>query len=91
MDLFDFLSGNWPNSGCTVDHAVLVLEGLGLATVVGRPLAVLVYRTALPRAALSERRGPFLTIPSDALFGLLITRARPGWTSAQVRPCICAR
>lgn len=74
MDFFDFLSGNWPDVwDATVDHAVLVLEGLGLAVAVGLPLAVLVYRTGLPRAAVLGVAGVFLTIPSYALFGLLIT------------------
>ncbi|WP_328421776.1 ABC transporter permease [Streptomyces sp. NBC_00443] len=74
MDFLDFLSGNWPDvRDATVDHAVLVLEGLGLAVAVGLPLAVLVYRTSLPRAAVLGVAGVFLTIPSYALFGLLIT------------------
>ncbi|MGP4009369.1 ABC transporter permease [Streptomyces sp. 4N124] len=74
MDFLDFLSGNWPDvRDATVDHAVLVLEGLGLAVAVGLPLAVLVYRTTLPRAAVLGVAGVFLTIPSYALFGLLIT------------------
>ncbi|WP_210586169.1 ABC transporter permease [Streptomyces sp. GESEQ-35] len=74
MDFIDFLSGNWPDvRDATVDHAVLVLEGLGLAVAVGLPLAVLVYRTRLPRAAVLGVAGVFLTIPSYALFGLLIT------------------
>jgi osmoprotectant transport system permease protein len=74
VDFFDFLSGNWPDArDATVDHAVLVLEGLGLAVAVGLPLAVLVYRTRLPRAAVLGVAGVFLTIPSYALFGLLIT------------------
>lgn len=73
MDFLDFLSGNWPDvRDATVDHAVLVLEGLGLAVAVGLPLAVLVYRTSLPRAAVLGVAGVFLTIPSYALFGLLI-------------------
>ncbi|MDO0931135.1 ABC transporter permease [Streptomyces sp. DG2A-72] len=74
MDFLEFLSGNWPDvRDATVDHAVLVLEGLGLAVAVGLPLAVLVYRTKLPRAAVLGVAGVFLTIPSYALFGLLIT------------------
>lgn len=52
---------------------MLVLEGLGLAVAVSLPLAVLVYRSRLPRAAVLGVAGVFLTIPSYALFGLLIT------------------
>ncbi|WP_419995525.1 ABC transporter permease [Streptomyces boninensis] len=74
MGFYDFLSGNWPEvRDATVDHAVLVLEGLGIAVAIGLPLAVLIYRTSLPRAAVLGIAGVFLTIPSYALFGLLIT------------------
>ncbi|NGN69157.1 ABC transporter permease [Streptomyces sp. A7024] len=74
MGFYDFLSGNWPEvRDATVDHAILVLEGLGIAVAIGLPLAVLIYRTVLPRAVVLGIAGIFLTIPSYALFGLLIT------------------
>lgn len=74
MTFLEFLSGNWTNVlDATVDHAVLVLQGLGLAVLIGVPVAVLTYRTGAPRAAVLGVAGLLLTIPSYALFGLLIT------------------
>lgn len=56
----------------TVEHAVLVLQGLVLAVLVGVPLAVLTYRTDLGREAAVNGASLIMTIPSYALFGLLI-------------------
>ncbi|OEU96473.1 ABC transporter permease [Streptomyces oceani] len=73
MSFFEFLAGNWTDVlEATLAHAVLVLEALGLAVLVGVPLAFLTYRTTAPRAAVLGAAGIFLTIPSYALFGLLI-------------------
>jgi len=74
MTFFDFLAGNWPEVlEATLAHALLVLQGLGLAVLLGVPVAVLTYRTRAPRAAVLGAAGLLLTIPSYALFGLLIT------------------
>jgi len=74
MTFFDYFSGNWPDVlDATLAHALLVLEGLGLAVLVGVPAAVLTYRTGAPRTAVLGTAGVLLTIPSYALFGLLIT------------------
>ncbi|MFR9675130.1 ABC transporter permease [Streptomyces sp. TR06-5] len=69
-----FLADNWPTVvDATLAHALLVLQGLGLAVLVGVPVAVLTYRSGLPRTVVLGTAGVLLTIPSYALFGLLIT------------------
>ncbi|AXK35812.1 ABC transporter permease [Streptomyces armeniacus] len=74
MNFFEFLQGNWTDVlDATVAHALLVLQGLGLAVLIGVPVSVLTYRTGAPRAAVLAVAGLLLTIPSYALFGLLIT------------------
>lgn len=73
MGFLDYLAGNWMEVlDATVAHAVLVLQGLGLAVLIGVPTAVLVYRTGAPRVAILSSAALLLTIPSYALFGLLI-------------------
>lgn len=73
MSFSEYLAGNWTEVlDATIAHAVLVLEGLGLAVLIGVPVAVLVYRTGAPRAAVLSGAALLLTIPSYALFGLLI-------------------
>ncbi|WP_181788801.1 ABC transporter permease [Streptomyces phytophilus] len=74
MTFSEFFADNWTDVlDETVAHALLVLEGLGLAVLLGVPLAVLTYRTGAPRAVVLGAAGLLLTIPSYALFGLLIT------------------
>ncbi len=74
MTFVDYLAGNWPDVlDATLAHALLVLEGLALAVLVGVPAAVLTYRTGAPRTVVLGAAGVLLTIPSYALFGLLIT------------------
>jgi osmoprotectant transport system permease protein len=57
----------------TIDHAVIVLISLLIATVIGIGLGVLTYRTERPRELVLAVTGTFLTIPSLALFGLFIS------------------
>ncbi|RZT84428.1 osmoprotectant transport system permease protein [Pseudonocardia sediminis] len=73
MSFWEYLSSNYLEViGYTVEHALLVLQGLVLAVLIGVPLAVLTYRTALGRAAAINSTSLIMTIPSYALFGLLI-------------------
>ncbi|MFW5420638.1 ABC transporter permease [Nocardiopsis sp. CNT-189] len=73
MNFFDYLAGNYAEVlALTGEHIVLVLQGLVLASLIGIPLAVLTYRAELPRSVVLAIAGVFLTIPSYALFGLLI-------------------
>jgi osmoprotectant transport system permease protein len=60
----------------TIDHVLVVLIAVALATVIGVTLGVLTYRTERPRELVLAVTGTFLTIPSLALFGLFI--AIPG-------------
>jgi osmoprotectant transport system permease protein len=55
-----------------IDHAVVVVISILIATVVGIGLGVLTYRTERPRELVLAVTGTFLTIPSLALFTLLI-------------------
>ena len=59
-----------------IDHVVVVLLSVALATVIGVALGVATYRTSRPRDLVLAVTGTFLTIPSLALFGLFI--AIPG-------------
>ncbi len=55
-----------------LDHALIVVISVLLATVIGVVLGVLTYRTERPRELVLAVTGTFLTIPSLALFTLLI-------------------
>lgn len=73
MGFVEFTADTYPAVlNATLEHVVLVLQGLGLAVLIGLPLAALTYRTR-SRAVVLATAGVFLTIPSYALFGLLIT------------------
>lgn len=74
MTFFDYFVANWTDvADATLAHAVLVLQGLGLAVLIGVPVAVVTYRTGAPRTVVLGFAGLLLTIPSYALFGLLIS------------------
>ncbi|MGI8900617.1 MAG: ABC transporter permease [Nocardioides sp.] len=55
-----------------LDHVLLVLLAVALATVIGVGLGVATYRTRRPRDLVLAVTGTFLTIPSLALFGIFI-------------------
>jgi len=55
-----------------LEHAVVVIIAVIIATVIGVALGVLTYRTERPRELVLAVTGTFLTIPSLALFTLLI-------------------
>jgi len=58
--------------GLMVEHAQIVLTSVAIAVVLGVGLGLLTYRTDRPRHAVLAITGVFLTIPSLALFGLMI-------------------
>lgn len=58
--------------GLTIEHAWTVLISVALATLIGVLIGVLTYRTDGPRRLALATAGVFLTIPSFALFGLLV-------------------
>lgn len=68
----------------TVQHALLVLISVGIAAVIGIVVAVVTYQTEAPRKAAVGVAGVFLTLPSFALFGLLIAPLGLGFTPAVV-------
>lgn len=55
-----------------VDHVVVVVISVAIATVVGVALGVATYRTDRPRELVLAATGTILTIPSLALFGLFL-------------------
>jgi osmoprotectant transport system permease protein len=73
MSLAEYLGKNWDRLlELTIEHAVIVLTALAIATVVGVTVGIATYRTQRPSAIALAVAGIFLTIPSFALFGLLI-------------------
>jgi len=56
----------------TIEHAVIVVVAVALATIIGVTIGLLTYRTDAPRQMALRITGIFLTIPSFALFGLLV-------------------
>jgi osmoprotectant transport system permease protein len=72
----DFLDFTWSQRETilelTIEHALLVLQVMLLATVVGVLVGVLVHDRPLLRSLSLSTAGVFLTLPSFALFGLFI-------------------
>ena len=67
-----------------IEHAQVVLMAVAIAVVVGVTLGVLTYRTTTPRLAVLAVTGAFLTIPSIALYGYLLTVLGLGTRTALV-------
>ncbi len=63
-------------------HATLALGSMALAFVIGLPIGVICHRVAWLRSALLNSLNILQTIPSIALFGLLILPL--GWVAAHV-------
>ncbi len=73
MSFFQFLQENWRELlGLTREHVVLVLISTGLAVAIGVPLGVLLTRTKSLRTPVLGFANVMQTVPSLALFGLLI-------------------
>lgn len=74
MNLFDYLVDNWPTVlDLTIEHALLVLGTLAIATLIGVGLAIAVYRHRAARETALRATGLILTIPSLAMYAVLIT------------------
>jgi osmoprotectant transport system permease protein len=73
MNFIDYLSQRWPDIvPLVVQHAQVVLISVGIATVIGLAVGVAIEgHSTASRLALAVT-GTMLTIPSFALFGLLI-------------------
>jgi osmoprotectant transport system permease protein len=70
--------------GLAIEHLVLVGVSVVIATVLGMALGVLTYQTERPRHLVLAVTGTILTIPSFALFGLMIPLLGLGATPAVV-------
>ncbi|MGH9246319.1 MAG: ABC transporter permease [Acidimicrobiales bacterium] len=72
--LVDYLERNWSTVlELTIEHAIVVLVSVGIATVIGVGLAVLTYTNPPARNLVLRVTGLLLTIPSLALYAILIT------------------
>src|SRR5438270_120219 len=73
MNFLDFLKANWFELlTLTREHIFLVLISTGAAVAIGVPLGVLLTRSRLLRAPVLGFANVMQTVPSLALFGLLI-------------------
>lgn len=73
MSFLDFLRQNWPELlALTREHIFLVLISTGLAVLIGVPLGILLTRVKSLRTPVLGFANIMQTVPSLALFGLLI-------------------
>jgi len=85
MTIFDYLSRQGDRLfGAALEHIGIVLISVSISTVIGVAVGVLTYQTRRPRLIALGVTGVFLTIPSFALFGLLIGPLGLGATPAVV-------
>lgn len=78
MNFFEYLENRWEHLlDLGIDHALVVVEAIAVASVIGVLLGLLTYRTDRPREIVLAIVGIFLTIPSLALFGLFIRAPDP--------------
>lgn len=85
MTLFDYLAAQGDRLfGLAIEHALIVFVSVSISTLIGVSLGILTYRTEAPRRAALAVTGIFLTIPSFALFGLLIAPLGLGTAPAVV-------
>lgn len=73
INFFEFLENRYDDLiAVTLEHIVLVGISVILSTVIGVLLGIATYRTQRPREIVLAVTGSFLTIPSFALFILMI-------------------
>ena len=73
MSFLRYLASRWDSIlGLTIAHAQVVLISLLIATAIGVTVGVLVYRRERVAEGVLAVTSTFLTIPSFALFGLLV-------------------
>jgi osmoprotectant transport system permease protein len=83
LQFFDYVREEWSELvELTLDHAEIVLVAMAIATVVGVALGLLCYRSPAAAKAALTVTGTFLTIPSFALFGLLVPLLGLGYQPA---------
>ena len=73
MGFFEYLASRWDDLlELSIEHAQVVLVSLFIATVIGVSLGILTYRRPAAAQVVLAIASTILTIPSFALFGLLI-------------------
>ncbi len=73
MTILDYLDDQGDRLfGLGIEHAIIVIVSVTISTMIGVTLGILTYRTQAPRQTVLRVTGVFITIPSFALFGLLI-------------------
>ncbi len=73
MSLFEYITSRWDDLLIdTIAHAQLVLASLAIATIIGVTLGILTYRRPPAAQGVLAVASIALTIPSFALFGLMI-------------------
>lgn len=84
MSFFEYLGARWAHLlELTLQHAEVVLFAVAVSTVIGVTLGVLTYRRDRLQAVVLAVTSTFLTIPSFALFALMIPLLGLGfWPSA---------
>jgi len=74
VNLFDYLVDNWRTVlDLTIEHALIVLASVAVATAIGVGLAIAVYRHRTARELVLRATGLILTVPSLAMYAVLIT------------------
>lgn len=74
MAVWTYLSRNWADIALLArDHAAVVVLSLSIGTVVATGLAVATYRRPRARSVVLGVTGTMLTVPSLALYGLLVS------------------
>jgi osmoprotectant transport system permease protein len=83
QDLIDFLVRRWPQLlELAVEHLLLVLTAIVFATVIGVAVGVAVYRSAALSSLATALTATILTVPSLALFALMVAWVGLGDRSA---------
>jgi osmoprotectant transport system permease protein len=81
MGFFNYLASRWDHIlELAIAHAEVVFISLLIATAIGVTTGVLVYRRERSAEVVLAVTSTFLTIPSFALFGLLLPIFGLGWT-----------
>lgn len=74
MNFLDYLGSRWDELvELSIAHAIIVSISLAIATAIGVFVGALVYRRQRAASAVLNVTSTFLTIPSFALFGIMIS------------------
>lgn len=85
MSFLEHLVDNWERLlELGIEHAILVLGAVAISAVVGVTLGVLTYRNEIAGSLATATSATVLTIPSFALFGLMLAWLGLGNTPAMI-------